>query len=61
MRIGDDYQLGVWYDSCPFLFSYGLKEKQRLCQFLTNQRTSKKLSVETYKRRNNKTVAFLKF
>lgn len=27
MRIGNDYKLGVWYDSCPFLFSYGLKEK----------------------------------
>lgn len=39
MRIGDDYQLGVGYDSCPFLFSYGLKENQRLCQFLTNQLT----------------------
>lgn len=39
MRIGDDYKLGVWYDSCPFLFSYGLKEEQRLCQFLTSQHT----------------------
>lgn len=45
MRIGNDYKLGVWYDSCPFLFSYGLKEKQRLCQFLTNQ--------HTYKQRNS--------
>lgn len=29
MRIGDDYKLGVWYDSCPFLFPYGLKEKTK--------------------------------
>lgn len=45
MRIRNDYKLGVWYDSCPFLFPYGLKEKQRLCQFITNQ--------HTYKQRNS--------
>lgn len=60
MGIRDDYKLGVWYDSCPFLFSYGLKEKQAMS--IPNKPTylkAKKFSVEIYKRRNNETLAFL--